>query len=375
MTLLAAFQALLGRHTGQEDLAVGSPRAGRSQSKLAGTVGYFVNLVVLRGDLSGEPGFVELLERTKAIGGGRLRARRLPAAAARRAPGAGARRQPDAAVPGLVRAAEGDAGSRGADRLRPRRGGGGGGARRTCGSRRWRSPRPPAPVRPPAPRGRAAGGLEPRPAIQLRPLRRRDGGAPDGALRGAAAVDRRRSRSVALGAAAPPRGGARTSSSGLERHRRTPAAPSEPLRAVRGAGGADAAARGAGRRGGAAELRASCRRGPCALARRLRRSGWGRRCRSAICLPRSRELLVALLADARGGRRSTCRSIRPIRRSGWRSCWRTAAGRAADPPARWPGRLPPARAGPGSSGSTSRRRRAAGRRSWPRPAGRTTSPT
>ena len=66
LTLLAAFQALLGRHTGQEDLAVGSPRANRSQSKLAGTVGYFVNLVVLRGDLSGEPGFVELLERTKA---------------------------------------------------------------------------------------------------------------------------------------------------------------------------------------------------------------------------------------------------------------------------------------------------------------------
>ena len=69
MTLLAAFQALLGRHTGaaaQEDLAVGSPRANRSQSKFAGTVGYFVNLVVLRADLSGEPGFVELLERTKA---------------------------------------------------------------------------------------------------------------------------------------------------------------------------------------------------------------------------------------------------------------------------------------------------------------------
>ena len=66
MTLVAAFQALLYRHTGQEDLAVGSPRSGRSQSRFAGTVGYFVNLVVLRGDLSGEPGFAELLERTKA---------------------------------------------------------------------------------------------------------------------------------------------------------------------------------------------------------------------------------------------------------------------------------------------------------------------
>ena len=66
MTLVAALQTLLSRHTGQEDLAIGSPRAGRSQSKFAGTVGYFVNPVVLRGDLSGDPSFAELLERTKA---------------------------------------------------------------------------------------------------------------------------------------------------------------------------------------------------------------------------------------------------------------------------------------------------------------------
>ncbi len=66
MTLVAALQTLLSRHTGQEDLAIGSPRAGRSQSKFAGTVGYFVNPVVLRGDLAGDPSFAELLERTKA---------------------------------------------------------------------------------------------------------------------------------------------------------------------------------------------------------------------------------------------------------------------------------------------------------------------
>src|SRR4029077_6778461 len=66
MTLAAAFQVLLCRHSGQEDLAIGAPRAGRSRSKLAGTVGYFVNPVVLRGDLSGDPTFAELLERTKA---------------------------------------------------------------------------------------------------------------------------------------------------------------------------------------------------------------------------------------------------------------------------------------------------------------------
>ncbi|HBL25669.1 MAG TPA: non-ribosomal peptide synthetase, partial [Acidobacteria bacterium] len=66
MTVTAAFQALLGRHCGQEDLAVGAPRSGRTASDFAGTVGYFVNPVVLRGDLSGDPPFAELLERTKA---------------------------------------------------------------------------------------------------------------------------------------------------------------------------------------------------------------------------------------------------------------------------------------------------------------------
>jgi amino acid adenylation domain-containing protein len=70
MTLTAVFQALLSRHSGQEDLAIGAPRAGRAQSSrsgFAGTVGYFVNQVVLRGDLSGDPTFAELLERTKAM--------------------------------------------------------------------------------------------------------------------------------------------------------------------------------------------------------------------------------------------------------------------------------------------------------------------
>src|SRR5262249_49146423 len=66
MVLAAAFQALLGRHSGQEDLAIGVPRAGRAPSKFAGTVGFFVNQVVLRGDLSGDPSFAELLERTRA---------------------------------------------------------------------------------------------------------------------------------------------------------------------------------------------------------------------------------------------------------------------------------------------------------------------
>lgn len=53
MTLAAASQALLARHSGQEDVAIGVPRAGRS-AKFAGTVGYFVNAAVLRCDLGGD---------------------------------------------------------------------------------------------------------------------------------------------------------------------------------------------------------------------------------------------------------------------------------------------------------------------------------
>jgi len=65
MTLLAGFQAQLGRYTGQEDFAVGSAVAGRPLPELAGLVGYFVNLLPLRADLAGEPGFGELLDRAR----------------------------------------------------------------------------------------------------------------------------------------------------------------------------------------------------------------------------------------------------------------------------------------------------------------------
>jgi natural product biosynthesis luciferase-like monooxygenase protein/amino acid adenylation domain-containing protein/non-ribosomal peptide synthase protein (TIGR01720 family) len=65
MALLAAFQALLARESGQEDLLVGSPSAGRGTADLAGAVGYFVNPLVLRGDLAGDPPFTEILARVR----------------------------------------------------------------------------------------------------------------------------------------------------------------------------------------------------------------------------------------------------------------------------------------------------------------------
>ncbi|HEX8720045.1 MAG TPA: condensation domain-containing protein, partial [Pyrinomonadaceae bacterium] len=65
VTLLAAFEALLYRHTGQGSFVVGSPVAGRGRAEWAPLVGYFVNSVALRADVSGEQTFSELLGRTR----------------------------------------------------------------------------------------------------------------------------------------------------------------------------------------------------------------------------------------------------------------------------------------------------------------------
>ncbi|MFF4339991.1 amino acid adenylation domain-containing protein [Kitasatospora sp. NPDC001540] len=61
MTLLAAYQALLGRWCGQDDFAVGSTVAGRTLPELEPLVGLFANVLALRADLSGDPGFTTLL--------------------------------------------------------------------------------------------------------------------------------------------------------------------------------------------------------------------------------------------------------------------------------------------------------------------------
>ncbi|WP_415835401.1 amino acid adenylation domain-containing protein, partial [Corallococcus soli] len=63
MLLLAAFQVLLHRHSGEEDISVGSPIAGRRTSELEGLIGFFVNTLVLRTRLEGNPSFRELLHR------------------------------------------------------------------------------------------------------------------------------------------------------------------------------------------------------------------------------------------------------------------------------------------------------------------------
>jgi amino acid adenylation domain-containing protein len=65
MTLLSAFQVLLHRYSGSEDILVGTPIAGRHHAEIEELIGFFVNTLVMRGDLSGDPSFRTLLDRTR----------------------------------------------------------------------------------------------------------------------------------------------------------------------------------------------------------------------------------------------------------------------------------------------------------------------
>lgn len=78
MTLLAAFQTLLHRYTGQDDIAVGSLIANRNRVELEGMIGFFVNTLVLRTNLSGDPRFWDLLARVRAVALGAYEHQDLP---------------------------------------------------------------------------------------------------------------------------------------------------------------------------------------------------------------------------------------------------------------------------------------------------------
>ena len=66
MTLLAAFNVLLYRYANQADLVVGTPIANRSKLEVERVIGYFLNTLLIRSDLSGNPTFAELVERVRA---------------------------------------------------------------------------------------------------------------------------------------------------------------------------------------------------------------------------------------------------------------------------------------------------------------------
>src|SRR5262249_15317520 len=67
MSLLAGFQVVLSKYAGQQDVAVGTDIANRNRLEIEGLIGFFVNQLVLRTKLSGNPGFREVLERVRLV--------------------------------------------------------------------------------------------------------------------------------------------------------------------------------------------------------------------------------------------------------------------------------------------------------------------
>lgn len=78
MLLLAGFQALLHRYSGQTDIWIGVPAANRNRSELEPLVGFFVNTLVIRGNLEGDPTFLEVLSRVREAAVGALAHQDLP---------------------------------------------------------------------------------------------------------------------------------------------------------------------------------------------------------------------------------------------------------------------------------------------------------
>jgi len=78
MTLFAGLTTVLGRWTGGDDLLIASPVAGRTRPELEGLIGFFVNDLVLRADLSGDPSFQTLVQRTRGMALGAFAHQDLP---------------------------------------------------------------------------------------------------------------------------------------------------------------------------------------------------------------------------------------------------------------------------------------------------------
>jgi pristinamycin I synthase-3/4 len=78
MTLLAGFKILLSSWSGQKDIVVGTPIAGRTDPSVEPLIGFFINTLVLRTDMSGDPSFAELLDRVREVALGAYTYQNLP---------------------------------------------------------------------------------------------------------------------------------------------------------------------------------------------------------------------------------------------------------------------------------------------------------
>jgi hypothetical protein len=78
VVMMAALHVLLGRHTGAEDIVVGSLASGRTRARFRNTVGHFVNPVAVRVRLDGDPSVRDLLARTREATMGALRNQEFP---------------------------------------------------------------------------------------------------------------------------------------------------------------------------------------------------------------------------------------------------------------------------------------------------------
>jgi non-ribosomal peptide synthetase component F len=65
MTMLAAFQTLLYRQTGEDDVVVGADIANRNRGEIENLIGFFINMLVMRSDLSGNPSFTSVMDQVR----------------------------------------------------------------------------------------------------------------------------------------------------------------------------------------------------------------------------------------------------------------------------------------------------------------------
>ena len=106
MTMLSALNVLLSRYSGQEDICVGTPTAGRQQPEVENLIGFFINTLALRSEVKADQSFRELLQQVKATTMGAYDHQDLPFEKSSRGSSERKRPEPYTTVPGNAGIAE-----------------------------------------------------------------------------------------------------------------------------------------------------------------------------------------------------------------------------------------------------------------------------